>query len=81
MFSRAFHRLNALPLPNTADTEERAFLIEVALSAYQETQEQQGALVLLESPSAACAAASTRVSLSENEDETVTTLETMKEIL
>ena len=36
--------------------------------------EQQGA-----QPGAACAVASTRVSLSETEDETITTLETMQE--
>ena len=49
-----------LPRPNTVDREEGAFLTNVALSALQELGSR-------EPLGAACAVASTKVSLSESE--------------
>ena len=57
------------------DFEERAFLTEVALSALRESLAGPQA----RGSGAACAAASTRVSLSESEDETLAILETSTE--
>ena len=70
-----------LPRPHTVDLESRAFLSAVARSALQETQGEQEARVSGEPSGAACAIASTKVSLSESEDETPATLETITESL
>ncbi len=61
-------RDNDLPPPNTVDLEEGAFLTEVAISAFQKTQEEQEAQVSGEPCGAARAVASTKVSLGESED-------------
>ena len=70
-----------LPRPSTVDIEARDFLTEVALSALQDTQDEQQARGSGEPSGAACAVASTNVSLSESEDETLATLETITESL
>ena len=70
-----------LPPQSTVDLEERACLTYVAFSAFQETQKEKEAQVSGEPSGAACAAASTRVSLSESEEEALATLETIMELL
>ena len=70
-----------LPRPNTVDLEEWAFFTEVAPFALQDTQDEQQSRGLGEPSGAACAAASTKVSLSESEDATLATLATITEYL
>ena len=63
--------------PERVDIEEKAFLIEVTLSALQELQYQTERSGSGELVGAACAAASSKVSLSESAEKTPATLESM----